>query len=191
MIVFLTAIECSPSDKDFIIQLYHDYNPLMFSVAKRYLSDPGVCEDVIQESLEKLIKKIEVLRPMERCILASYVVSTVRNTAINYLKLEGRIQRHQSSLEERQDNECVSGQYSLDELFILKEQTSKLQAVWPLLSEEDRLLLEGKYILGYSAAELALQLGCKSDSVRMKMTRARRKAFNLMCEQEGENDDQT
>lgn len=184
MIMFLSAIECSPSDKEFVIQLYQDYNRLMFSVAKRYISDYGACEDIVQDSLEKLIKKVQILRPMECCILASYIVSTVRNTAINYLKLEGKIKERQSSLEDRQENEYLSGNYSLEELLVLTERKSKLQKIWPLLSEEEQLLLEGKYILGYNDSELALQLGCKPDSIRMKMTRARRKAFDLMFEQE-------
>lgn len=191
MIAFMTAAECSPSDKEFIIQLYQNYNRLMFSVAKRYVSDYVVCEDVVQESLEKLIKKVEVLRPMECCVLAGYIVSTVRNTAINYLKLEGNIQKHQSSLEDWQENERISGKYSLDDLLVLIEQKSKLQMIWLLLSQEDRLLLEGKYILGYSDSELALQIGCKPDSIRMKMTRARRRAFDLMSDKKGEYDDET
>ena len=63
---------------------------------------------------------------------------------------------------------------SLDERIMLAEQ------------KEDRLLLEGKYILGYTDAELADMLGCKKSSVRMKLTRARRRAFQLMTEEEGD-----
>lgn len=191
MIAFLSTIECSPSDKELIIQIYEDYNRLMFCVAKRYITDYGACEDVVQDSLEKLIKKIKILRPMERCVLAGYIVSTVRNTAINYLKCEGKTQKYQSSLEESQENEWISGKCSFDELLVLMEQKSTLQMIWPLLSQEDRLLLEGKYILGYTDSELALQLGCKPDSIRMKMTRARRRAFDLMSDRKGECDDET
>lgn len=46
--------------------------------------------------------------------------------------------------------------------------------------------MEGKYILGYTDAELADMLGCKKSSVRMKLTRARRRAFQLMTEEEGD-----
>lgn len=189
MIAFLTTAECSQSDKEFMIQLYQNYNRLMFFVAKRYVSDDTASEDIVQESLEKLIKKVETIRPMERCVLAGYIVSTVRNTAINYLKFEGKRKTHQSSLEDWQESEKLSGKYSLDDLLILTEEKSKLQMIWPSLSKEDQLLLEGKYILGYSDSELALQLGCRSDSVRMKMTRARRRAFDLMTDKGGKHDD--
>ena len=40
--------------------------------------------------------------------------------------------------------------------------------------------------MGYKDAELADMLGCKKDSIRMKLTRARRRAFQLMTEEEGD-----
>lgn len=52
------------------------------------------------------------------------------------------------------------------------------------LSAEDRALLEGKYILGDSDEMLARTLHCKPSSIRMKLTRARRRALKLL-EQEG------
>ena len=75
---------------------------------------------------------------------------------------------------------------SLDERIMLAEQKECLMQIWSSLPEEDRLLLEGKYILGYTDAELADMLGCKKSSVRMKLTRARRRAFQLMTEEEGD-----
>ena len=52
------------------------------------------------------------------------------------------------------------------------------------MSAEDRALLEGKYILGDSDEMLARTLHCKPSSIRMKLTRARRRALKLL-EQEG------
>ena len=55
-----------------------------------------------------------------------------------------------------------------------------LAQVWPRLDENTRWLLEARYILDYSDGELARELGVKPDSVRMALTRARRKARRLM-----------
>lgn len=49
-----------------------------------------------------------------------------------------------------------------------------------------RWLLEARYILDYSDGELARELGVKPDSVRMALTRARRKARRLMESQHNE-----
>ena len=66
------------------------------------------------------------------------------------------------------------------------EEKELLVQIWGSLSEEDRLLLEGKYILGYHDDELATMLGCRKDSVRMKLTRARRRAFQRMLKEGGD-----
>ena len=80
----------------------------------------------------------------------------------------------------------VMPETSLGERIIFEEQKDRLMQIWGSLPEEDQLLLEGKYILGYKDTELADMLGCKKDSIRMKLTRARRRAFQLMTEEEGD-----
>ena len=51
-----------------------------------------------------------------------------------------------------------------------------LWRVWPQLDSRTRQLLEDKYVLNMSDAEIASALGVKSSSVRMLLTRARSKA---------------
>lgn len=190
MLMFLSSVPCSPSDREFVIWLYEEYHRLMFSVVKQYIPDFSVHEDIVQECLVNLIKKVSILLPMERCALSSYIVSTVRNTSINYLKHQGRVLKHQTAIEDDKEDEVLAVGAPLDELIILMERKSKLKTIWPMLRKEEQILLEGKYILGYSDHELALQLKCKPDSIRMKLTRARRKALKLLLEQEGESHDE-
>lgn len=81
---------------------------------------------------------------------------------------------------------------SLDDMMILVERKAQLSRIWCRLSEEHRMLLEGRYILGISDEELAKQLHCKSSSIRMKLTRARRAASQLLINEEsGESNDKT
>ena len=67
-----------------------------------------------------------------------------------------------------------------------KLELDALAQVWPRLDENTRWLLEARYILDYSDGELARELGVKPDSVRMALTRARRKARRLMESQHNE-----
>ena len=53
------------------------------------------------------------------------------------------------------------------------------------LSPGDRMLLEGKYILGYSDRELARRLNCRETAIRMRLCRARHRAMNLILTLEG------
>ena len=58
-----------------------------------------------------------------------------------------------------------------------------LRNMWAKLPVEDRLLLEQKYVLDWSDAELAASLGIKPQSVRMRLTRAKRNAIHHLKEQ--------
>lgn len=71
-------------------------------------------------------------------------------------------------------------------LLRLIDHLDALAQVWPRLDENTRWLLEARYILDYSDGELARELGVKPDSVRMALTRARRKARRLMESQHNE-----
>lgn len=187
----MIAIVCStletPDDKAFILRIYQEYKHLMFGTAWKYTSSPQDCEDIVQESLVRLIDKIDYFRHIERCVLPAYIVSTVRNTAINHLKHQAAVQKHKSGLNEQQLSEDVLEFSDLAQLLHHREQVSK---IWTVLTDEERFLLEGKYIIGYTDQELAKHLKCKASSIRMKLTRTRRKAFQFLKQQEeGELDE--
>lgn len=186
MFALLSAAIEDLNDREFMAQFYLQYERLMYSTVRKRLADPEAAKDIVQESLLKLIPKISFLRRQERCINASYVVSTVRNTTINYMRKQDRTSGRCSSLEEQEGQDVNMPGPPLDERILLEEQKERLIQIWSCLSEEEQLLLEGKYILDYKDAELADMLGCKKDSIRMKLTRARRRAFQLMTEEEGE-----
>lgn len=184
MISFIASMPLETTDKEFIIDLYEEFKNLMFYTAQKYISTPNVAEDLVQDSIVKLIEKIDVLRPMSKQTLAGYIVVTIRNTSINYLKKQASDNTYcvdgQDPIFENTDNHI----FSLDELLLLRERNAQLEKIWPKLSTNDRFLLEGKYILGYNDSELAAPLGCKSASIRMKLTRARRNALILLMENE-------
>ena len=62
----------------------------------------------------------------------------------------------------------------LEDLLLRKERHEILAAALSAVSEKDRFLLEGKYILGLSDQELAKELQVKPSSIRMLLTRARK-----------------
>ena len=174
------------SDKEFMVHLYTKYENLQFYTAQKYISERGSVEDVVQESLVKLHEKIRTIKPMPEIVLASYIRSTVRNTAINILKSAGYEEDRQISTENIID---VMDEHalSLDTLMQISRYRELLSKIWPELSKEEQFLLEGKYILGYSDRELSTELCCQPSSVRMKLTRARRHALSILASREGVN----
>jgi len=168
-------------DREFMERLYREYERLMFATARKYLSTPEDVEDAVNTSLLRMMKKIPDLRNFEYCVLTAYIVSAVRNTSINFLRDKLRQQDRTAAL----DNSIPSGALPMDELMEMAERREQLSEVWGQLSEDDRMLLEGKYIAGCTDAELAERFRCKPGSVRMKLTRAKRRALALLARKGG------
>ena len=176
------------SDMDFILWLYQEFKPLMFATAQKYLEHLPDQEDIVQTSLVKLMEKVTILQDKERGALCSYVVYTVKNTALNYLKHQNVINAHSYSLDDS-FLEIPSDSLPLDELVQLIDRKRQLSGIWNRLPEEDRVLLESKYILGRSNQQLSGEFHCKATSIRMKLTRARRKALQFIMNDEVKNHD--
>lgn len=167
------------TDQEFILWLYQEFYRLMFYTAQKYVADKKQQEDIVQESLRKLIEKTPRLRRFQRSVLASYIVSTVRNTAIDYLKMWQEEKDRMVDLDTLNTQALITSQ-SMDETLIFQEKMELLKKVWPKLDAETRMVLEGKYILGYDDKKISQLLDCQPSSVRMRLTRARRKALELM-----------
>lgn len=185
MIAFISATLEDPNDQEYIIHIYQKYFRLMYSTAGKYMSSQADRDDLVQECILKMIEKIDYIRELNSCTLPSYIVSITRNTAINHLKRQSLMQKHQNKMASQQTAE----QLGFDDLAQLLFCKDRVAGVLRKLSSDERFLLEGKYVLGYSDKDLAKHLKCRPDSIRMKLTRARRHAFQLLSKQEGDNDD--
>lgn len=185
MLAFITSIPADPNDQEFILQIYQKYVRLMYRTVYKYISNKADCDDLVQESVLKMVEKVSYIRTLSCCTLPAYVVSIVRNTAINHLKRQAVSQKHLTRLASLQTTESPD----LDDLTHLLYCKELLATILDLLPPDERLLLEGKHMLGYTDQELAQQLKCKPDSIRMKMTRARRSALQLLMERKGEIND--
>lgn len=186
MIALICAMASEPNDRSYMLWLYEEFRNLMFSVAKKYVENQSDCEDIVQDALISLLKNVQTLRNIHGCVLTNYIAATVRNTAINHLNHQRMVQEHTISMEDNYP-EIESDGLALDDMMILIERKAQLNRIWNRLPEEHRILLEGRYILGISDEELAKQLHCKPSSIRMKLTRARRVASQLLINEERGN----
>ena len=181
MLAIICTMTETQSDRTFMLELYQQFFRLMFYTARNCHLQQDACEEVVQDSLVKLIQKIGLLREMPKPVLASYIVSTTRNTAFDYSRRQRKEDACAGSLDDEAFAACLESQIPpLDNQMETEELRKHLSAVLDEISNDDRVLLEGKYILQYSDATLAMMLHCKTGSIRMKLTRARRNALNLM-----------
>lgn len=171
----ILAIE-NESDRDFMARLYTDYRLLMFSSIKKIINDQDVAEDLIQDVLVKLIEKIDLLRDFEHKRLAAYIVTACKNHARNYIRaLHSRDIASFDDLPAEPPSETV-----MEDVVISKMLLEQLLARWGELPENVQELLERKYILFQTDEEIALAMGGKPSSIRMKLTRARKAALAML-----------
>lgn len=179
MLSLLLAASPDPDAQAFILQVYQSHERLMYAIIKKHLSDPYAQEDIMQEAVLKLIPKADLLRTLDQPALSAYVAVATRNTMYSYLRK--RAAEESLLLPWTPDLESLPQQEpTADERLILQEETRYFLQVWKELPSEDRFLLEGKYILQQSDQDLAPALDCKPSSVRMKLTRVRRKVLKLI-----------
>lgn len=179
--VCILAIE-DESDREYMTQLYLQYQRLMYSTINKITQDSWLTEDVMQTSLEKLIDKIPLLKSFDRNRLVNYIISTCKNTAYNELNAMAR-QRIFGFDDCRDQNDSDEDTFEIEKYLILKDDIGSLARIWPSLDARSRYLLEARYILGKSTKEIAIDLEIKPESVRMALTRARGKAYSMINSQ--------
>lgn len=177
----ILAIE-NDDDRDFMIDLYENYKQLMHSTVRKLVKNEHDIEDLTQDVLVKLIDKIDLLRSRSRDQRVNYIISACKYTAFNHNRKRGS---HPELFFETcgELNDPRYDEREIELRLIRGEEMEALQRVLPKMDLRMQCLLEGYYFLEKSTAELGEDLGIKPDSVRMYLTRARKKAFELMQEE--------
>ncbi len=161
----------------FMRELYKKYGRLMYATARRSIPNSQDCEDVVQDAVESLCKKVDTLTALPSPALTVYIVHTVKSKVINFKRLQTVVNQRVTALEDTNLEELWSPDPTPEALV---EQSDALYRVWRRLPERDRELLYRKYVLRQDNEELAEFLHCKPDSVRTRLARARKKAAALM-----------
>lgn len=175
--IYILAIE-SDHDRDFMTGLYLDYKGLIY---REILARSGAetADDLVQETMIRLIDKVELLETLDEKRLTAYVAETAKNIAKNHLrKKEGRT----VSVEELSELPDPTG--TAEDRVLGSVDTSALKQVWGSLPEDVRSLLRMKYFLQMDNKEIAAHLGIKPESVRMRLTRARGRLLERMKAEE-------
>lgn len=188
MLIFTTMIN-DVDDRAFMQEVYQQNERLMYAIALKYASNTQDCEDIVHDTVEKLCKNIAKIKELPNSALRAYVVYAVRNTAINFRKHQATINRHIQQLSGDDSNsEYDQPESIIERIEDLREKRTSLTKVWMQLTDAEQELLYRKYVLDQTTEELAGIFQCSRDSIRMRLSRARRKSLRLM-KGEGTNDE--
>jgi RNA polymerase sigma-70 factor (ECF subfamily) len=169
--IVISAIE-SVEDRDLMTQFYTSYKALMFSEARKHLDIEEDIEDVVYEALTRIIDKMNVFRELAPKQRLRYALTCVRNICFVSLKRKSIIPTVSFDDVDTALFEDVSQR--LETVVEKKLIVDYIRCIWCSLESDTRMLMEQKYILRWSDEELAEILGIQPQSVRMRLTRAKR-----------------
>lgn len=176
----IAAIE-SDDDKAFMLNLYNDYYGLVRKTIYNITHDADSSEDLTNDTFIKLIEKVSLLRTLDCCKLAAYVVYTSRSVAINFVKRRDVQNKHGYYGEDIDMAEKVPGhEDNIENRIIHQEEIEELGNAILKLPAKYKDLLYFKYILQMHDREIARIFKIAPDSIRQYLTRARREAKNLL-----------
>lgn len=118
---------CDGEDSlQFFTELYMRYKPVLFREASKLTDDFNIVEDLIHDSFVKLIEKEDLLRTFNGCTLRTYIVYTVRNTSISFIRKKARESGRLVSMDESYEAACVTDNAPLPEEVVIMDEKKRV-----------------------------------------------------------------
>lgn len=154
---------------------YETYKRFVFKEAGKYFTNPSDIEDLTQEVWLSISRRGNQLCTYSPAQHLSYLAATVRNKAISAMR------KHHDTI----SLEDIPALPSYDTDALLEDLDRKLTVerfrnLWGTIPASERELLERKYFLLESDAEIASTMGIQKNSVRMALSRARKAALTYL-----------
>ena len=182
MLGVIMSIE-DDSDKEFMKNIFEKYYATMKKKAYEVTNNRNVVEDIVSEAFVHLIRHIDTVRGLTPNQRASYIMITVKNTAINYIRQSSRASEivyvgNEEDVSDHLFDPRMEPQFILD----AKMEYNELCDTIRRLPERERNLLICKYIFEMDDQAISRILKTKPNNVRQYLTRARRHAYKIILE---------
>lgn len=182
MLPFVILSLENEDDREFMAELFINYQRLLLREIGQILQGRDDAEDVLQTLLVKLIDKVELLRGLEEKPLVGYLATAARHTAISQLRKLKQTAGPSLDTDLWLNEVLALHGDPVEEAILRRESVSALGAIWSDLDRRTRYILEARYFMGLSFDEIAEDIGVQPDSARMALSRARNNAKDLLRE---------
>ena len=168
------------ADHEIISEFFTKYIKLLYNEAWKYLSVQEDVEDIVYEAFARIIANMDTFRTLKPLQRVQYGKVIVRNLSFAFLRRSAYFTM--VPFEEVDIYIPIAESNQPENIVEQKIQIEQIRQIWAEMPVEDRLLLEQKYILDWTDKELADRLGIQTQSVRMRLTRAKRKVMRQLEE---------
>ena len=173
LIIFAIANIKNDEDQIFMTELHANYYNLMYKKALYYAKNQHDAQDIVQNAYVSLIKQISLLKTFKSCILTSYIVFTIENISLNFIKRRDKQSEKMFLYGDDEDIEYVPDTIMPEKIFFEKHGSEILRKAIDQLKPKYRLALYFKYFQKMLDKEIAEIIDIKPGSVREYLTRAR------------------
>ncbi len=151
------------SDPKGLRAAYDKYGKALYGVILRIVKNPGLAEEILQDTFMKLWTKVDRYDP-EKSVLFTWLMSIARNNALDAVRLK-KYEHNQKTdslditVHDSEGN--ANGGASID-----------VSALANKLDEKYRVLLDMMYLQGYSQSEIAKELDIPLGTVKTRLRSA-------------------
>ncbi len=169
MLFICLAMLANDTDQIFFLELYSEYETMMYQGALSVLHDSGLAEDAVQESWLRVAMSFYKIMDCDRESIKGYLSILVKNVCVD---MNGK-----TVIEEELPEDWNTPDPSIY-VDVLDVVTKRIRG----MPVQYREILERKYILGYSNREIARALGMNESTVASRVMRGRILLANILRE---------
>jgi len=143
--------------------LYNQYGGAIFGIISRIIKDGMVAEEVLQQTMLKAWKNIDLYNP-DKSSLYTWLHSIARNSAIDKVRLKSYQNQQKTDTINPNVHEGRAAKIATDKIDVDKITAS--------LDEKYKVVLDKMYLEGYSQREIADELDIPLGTVKTRLRKA-------------------
>ena len=172
LLEYLTRTDTAALD-----ELYSRYGRAAFALAYRVLNDPEGAEDAVQEAFLTVWRRAGSYRP-ERGTVRAWLLTVVRNRAIDQIRAQASRPRGTAALEELERLAASDGDPA--EAALRGADAAAIQGALAKLPEEQREAVQLAFFHGLTYVEVSARTGAPLGTVKSRMRLALERMRGLL-----------
>jgi RNA polymerase sigma-70 factor, ECF subfamily len=156
-------------DEEAVSELYDRFGPLVFKVARQFLSSRAEAEDATQEVFVRLWRTADRYDP-RRAKLVTWVMLIARRHLIDRIR-RNAVRPTPGTLEEESSGASSTAQDSPGRIPQERERNTELLARIAELPELQRTVIERAYLHGFTLREVSEQLDAPLGTIKSALSR--------------------
>jgi RNA polymerase sigma factor (sigma-70 family) len=167
-------------DEEAVVTLYRRALPVIYRYVLAHLGQPDLAEDVVSDVFLVMVESIEQLRTEQEAGFYAWLLQIAQRKVARVVQQQQRQRSHQIPLlqpqeEEEATREELADHYPASDPLAVQEwqeTIEELQRALDTLSQEQQIVVTGRFLADQSIEDLALALNKRPGAIRALQFRA-------------------